>query len=342
VQIKLGEFTASTFDELFEGTKALPWNMLLPKDACFPVTGHSLKSKLHSVPDCQSIIKKAIVDNLSGKYRITQFPEGGSLYKVQFNILKDCVALYVDTSGEGLHKRGYRQDSNIAPIRETLAAAIVSLSRWRPGQAFWDPYCGSGTIVIEAAMAGMNMAPGYRRRFIAETWGNIDKKLWDRAREEAGALVKSLDAGQGQSQSQIQIQSQSQGIEIIGSDIERRSVNASRQNAKNAGVSAAVRFFQMDAAQIQPDHERFSELGVILPDRGCIAGHPPYGDRMSDKSETEYLHKKLGERFKLFDNWRLFIITSDEDFEKHMNKKADKKRKLYNGMIKCDLYQYFR
>ena len=416
VQIKVGEFHATTFDELFEGTKALEWGEVLPQDAVFPVSGHSLKSKLFSVPDCQSIVKKAIVDKLSQKYKVMRFPEDGSFYKVQFNILKDRVALYIDTSGEGLHKRGYRQASNIAPIRETLAAAIVYLSRWRQGMAFWDPFCGSGTIAIEAAMIGMNMAPGMQRGmaagmqsrmapgmkrgivpgmqgrmapgmkrgmapgmqgraspgmqvrvssgmqsrvapgmqgrvtpgmqgravpgmqsgmapgmqcgFTAQTWGMIGKEYWNRAIEEAQSLVKGRADGDQ--------------IEIIGSDIEKHSVDGSKQNAKRAGVSSAVKFFRLDAANIKSEgFERLNEMGVILPGRGCIVGNPPYGERMPDTRDAEYLYGKLGEQHRALEGWGMFIISSNEDFEKHANKKADKKRKLYNGMIRCNLYQYF-
>jgi len=326
VQIKMGEFSAVTFDELFEGTKAMRWGDILPRDAEFPVSGHSLKSKLFSVPDCQSIIKRAIVDKLTGKYKITSFPEDGELYKIQFNILKDRVSVYIDTTGEGLHKRGYRQDSNIAPIRETLAAAIVRLSRWKPGQAFWDPYCGSGTFVIEAAMIGMNMAPGCFRGFTSEKWGIIDKRSWVRAREEAKSQILVND-----------------GVEIVGSDIDKHAVESSRRNAKRARVSVAVKFFQLDAGQMSPNHERLAELGVKLPEVGCIVGNPPYGDRLPDLTTAECINKKLGERYRLFDNnnWRLYIITSNDDFEKNMNRTAKKKRKLYNGMTKCNLYQYF-
>ena len=390
VQIKIGEFNAVTFDELYEGTRALPWSAVLPREAAFPVGGHSLKSKLFSVPDCQAIIKKAIVDNLSQKYKINRMPESGSLYKVQFIILRDRVSVYIDTSGEGLYKRGYRQASNIAPLRETLAAAIVYLSRWKPGMAFWDPFCGSGAIVIEAAMIGMNIAPGLQRNFTAETWGLIDHKNWKMAREEARALagrhdrspapatesgnntVGSGNSGRASAGSPTPAMGSgnntvgsgnsgrasagsptpatesgnntvgSGNIEIVGSDIEKLSVETSRRNAKKAGVSDKVKFFQLDVAKMKPyGVERLNEMGIVLPDRGCIVGNPPYGERMADLEAAEALYGKLGEQYKEFSNWRLYMISSNDDFEKMLRKKADKKRKLYNGMIKCNLYQYF-
>ena len=330
VQIKMGDFKAVTFNDLFEQTKSLPWHEILPLHANFPVTGHSLSSKLFSVPDCQAIIKKAIVDEMQKVYKLSRFPEDGNRYRVQFNIIRDRVTLYIDTTGEGLHKRGYREDSNIAPIKETLAAGMVLLSKWRSGIGLWDPMCGSGTIVIEAAMMMANVAPGLKRQFAAENWGNIDKTLWQRAREEAQASIKEPVWTEGQD-----------GIILAGSDIEKKSIAIARSNAKKAGISKYTKFFQMAAKDIRPDHMRFPELGIRFPEKGVLICNPPYGERLNEVKEAEAIYREILPGFQQFGSWNWFIINSHESFETHFNKRADKKRKLYNGMIKCNLFQYW-
>ncbi|MDR3119800.1 MAG: class I SAM-dependent RNA methyltransferase [Clostridiales bacterium] len=340
VQIKMGDFSAVTFDELFERTKALPWPALLPADAAFPVNGHSLSSKLHSVPDCQAILKKAIVEAMKRKVRVERLPETGALYRVHFNLIRDRVTLYVDTSGEGLHKRGYRADSTLAPIRETLAAALVKLSGWRPGTGLWDPFCGSGTLVIEAALIEANRAPGLFRRFAAEDWGLPDKALWAAAREEARSLARDLArgggadgpaAGNGSGESRM----------LVGSDLERRAVTIARQNAKKAGVSELVRFFQMDAKDTRPDHERFRELDIAFPERGSIVANPPYGERLIEVEDAREACRAWGkEALTAFRRWGWCVISAHEDFESLIGRGAAKRRKLYNGMLKCTAFIY--
>lgn len=313
VLIKLGEFDAVSFDELFERTKALPWEEWIPDNGKFPVDGYSLKSKLHSVPDCQLIIKKAIVERLKIKYRKEWFEENGSLYKVKFSIMKDKVSLMLDTSGDSLHKRGYRAISNIAPLRETLASAMVMLSDWRYDRPFIDPLCGSGTIVIEAAMIGINMAPGLNREFVAEKWPRIPKKLWWDTRKEAFDLMRK-----------------DVKLNIKGYDIDKDAVKLSRSNAEKANVSDYIDFENIQLKDLKTD----DKYGIII----C---NPPYGERMGELKEVEKLYREMGRVFKGLDTWSYYIITSHEDFEKLFGKRATKRRKLYNGMIKTTYYQYF-
>lgn len=313
VYIKLGSFTARTFDELFEGTRALPWSDFIGRDDAFPVKGHSIKSALHSVPDCQSIIKKAIVRSMSEKYGILQFPEERVKFQVEFFILNDEASLMIDTSGLPLHKRGYRKESNSAPIRETLAAAIAATSRPREDVLLWDPMCGSGTIGIEAAMMMKNIAPGARRSFAAEEFPFIDPKHWRNAREEAADGIVST------------------AFEVYSSDIDKNCVALTERNARAAGVEDIIKAFICDARKISAPGRR-----------ATVVANPPYGERMGTPVAVERLYRELGEHFRSLAPWQVYIITSHTSFERLYGKRADKVRKLYNGMIPCYLYQYFK
>lgn len=311
VLIELGRFDALTFDQLFEGTKALPWEMLIPKNGAFPVKGYSLNSKLFSVSDCQKIIKKAIVERLKGVYGIEWFPEDGPLYQVQFSIMKDCVSLCIDTSGDGLHKRGYRPAHNAAPLKETMAAALVTLSGYRGKEDFCDPFCGSGTIPIEAALIAKNRAPGIDRTFSAMRWPGFDAPIWNAAREEARAHEFSGN------------------YRIFASDIDPKAITIAKENARRAGVDDVVRFEVADAMQF-----------ARKTDRGIIVTNPPYGERIMEKQEAEALYAGFGKAWRSTENWKLFLLSSHTEFERTFGKQTDKKRKLYNGMIKCDLFMY--
>ena len=311
VLIELGRFDARTFDELFEGTKALPWEMLIPRDGAFPVKGYSLNSKLFSVSDCQKIIKKAVVERLKRVYGLEWFPETGETYQIQFSLMKDSVSLCIDTSGDGLHKRGYRPAHNAAPLKETMAAAMVKLSRYRGRDDFCDPFCGSGTIPIEAALIAKNRAPGLCRDFSAMNWKVFDRRIWDEARDAARAKEYSGS------------------YNIVGSDIDPKALEIARENARRAGVDDVVRFEQADATQF----DRKTERGVIVT-------NPPYGERILEKQEAENLYRGFGRAYLKSENWQLYLLSSHTEFERTFGKTADKKRKLYNGMIKCDLFMY--
>jgi putative N6-adenine-specific DNA methylase len=317
VLIEVGSFEARSFDSLFEGVKALPWEDFIPKNGAFPVKGHSLNSQLHSVPDCQRIIKKAVAERLKGKYCLAWLPEDGELYQIQFALMKDVVTLYLDTSGTGLHKRGYRPASVAAPLRETLAAAMVWLARYKGKGDFCDPFCGSGTIAIEAALAAKNRAPGLNRSFSAEKWSWLDPKLWKKAREEA--RDREFNGN----------------YSILGSDIDPKAVEIARQNALRAGVADIVKFHVADATAFS----RKTAGGVIVT-------NPPYGERLLEKRQAEQLYREFGSAMKAVNsgeggNWKLYILSSHEDFERFFGRRADKKRKLYNGMIKCQLFMYY-
>ena len=311
VLIELGRFTAKTFDDLFEGTRALPWERFIPKDAAFPVTGHSLNSRLASIPDCQKIIKKAVVERLKSRYGLQWFPETGETVQIRFSIMKDRASLCLDTSGEGLHKRGYRPAHNAAPLRETLAAAMVILARYRGRGDFADPFCGSGTIPIEAALIARNQAPGLNRRFAAMDWRALDPKIWERAKEEARA--KEFHGA----------------YSILGSDIDPKAIAIARRNAERAGVDGIVRFETADAMAFS----RATERGVIVT-------NPPYGERILEKRETEALYAGFGKAYRASENWKLYLLSAHTEFERCFGRTADKKRKLYNGMIKCDLFMF--
>ncbi len=310
--IKVGEFEAFSFDELFEKTKSLDWSRWLYKDSEFPVNGFSVKSKLFSIRDCQAIIKKAIVDSLSGSYKTGYFPETGALYRIEFSIMKDRVSLMIDTSGDSLHKRGYRRRSNMAPIKETIAAAIVNMSRFSYNGVFCDPFCGSGTFPIEAAMIAKNIAPGLNRSFAFEEFKQMDKKILKNAKDEAFSLIRKTN------------------LRVLASDIDYDCVDLTINNAKKARVNDVILVKRLPVAEFKSD-----EIG------GTIVCNPPYGERLLDLKESEKIIKDLGRVYKGLKGWNLFVITPNEKFETLIGKKATKKRKLYNGMIKCDLYQYF-
>lgn len=312
VLIELGRFEARSFDELFEKTKALPWEMLIPRDAAFPVKGYSLNSKLFSVSDCQKIIKKAVVERLKSVYGIEWFDETAETYQIQFSIMKDVASLCIDTSGAGLHKRGYRPAHNAAPLKETMAAAMVTLSRYRGREDFCDPFCGSGTIPIEAALIAKNRAPGLNRSFSAMNWRSLDGSVWNQAREEARAKEFHGD------------------YRIVGADIDPNALSIARENAERAGVADIVRFEKADATKF----DRVTENGIIVT-------NPPYGERIMEKQEAETLYRLFGEAWRKTENWKLYLLSSHTEFERTFGKTADKKRKLYNGMIKCDLFMYF-
>ncbi len=315
VCIVVGEFEARSFDELFENTKKLPWELWIDKEAAFPVTGYCLKSQLHSLPDCQSIVKKAIVDRLGAKYRTSWLQETGSEHKIRFAILNDKVTMTLDTSGVGLHKRGYRPAANAAPIRETLAAGLVYISRYRHFEHFCDPLCGSGTIPIEAAMIAANIPPGAKRSFAAESWLQIPASLFKEQREEA--LSRTF---------------KDKKFEIYGSDIDPKAVEIAIANAKRCGVANTVDFKVQDVRDLKLTGE---ENNVII----C---NPPYGERMSDLNEVKAVSKVLGKVFENTPRRRAYIITSYDDFQSDYGKKADKNRKLYNGMIRTYLFQYLK
>lgn len=314
VKIVVAEFPAHTFDQLFENTKAIEWEKFLPVDAAFPVSGKSVKSKLFSVPDCQSIVKKAIVERMKFHYKRLGFlDESGATFKIEISILKDVATLTIDTSGAGLHKRGYRQTQGEAPLKETLAAALVKISRWSPSRPFVDLFCGSGTIPLEAAMIGQNIAPGYNREFISEQWNWMKEKIWEDARNEADDLAKY-----------------DQPLEIIGSDIDHRMVTIAQSNALEAGFGDLIVFKQMQAT----DFTTKSMDGVII-------SNPPYGERIGEKEEIENVIHTIGQLMNNYPTWSVYMLSSMENFEELYGKKATKKRKLFNGFIRTDLYQYW-
>ncbi|WP_332238012.1 THUMP domain-containing class I SAM-dependent RNA methyltransferase [Sporolactobacillus sp. KGMB 08714] len=313
VRVKVGAFEALTFDSLFEQTKALPWADFLPENAAFPVTGKSHKSRLHSVPDCQAIVKKAVAENMKTRYHREWFTEDGPLFKIQVAIDKDQVILSIDTSGEGLHKRGYRRLHSAAPLKETLASALIYLSRWTPDRPFADPFCGSGTLPIEAAMIGQNIAPGFNRSFASENWPMFRNNEWKAAREEA--------------EDQANYDRQ---LNILGSDIDHNMVELSEHNALEAGLGGLITFKQMQVADF-----------TAKQDYGCLIGNPPYGERMGEREQIEQICRDLGQLFRKNETLSFYFISSFEAFETFFGRKATKKRKLYNGRIRTDYYQYF-
>ncbi|PAD41874.1 RNA methyltransferase [Bacillus sp. 7520-S] len=313
IKVRIGEFKAMTFDELFEKTKALPWADLLPPHAEFPVIGRSVKSKLFSVSDCQAIVKKAVVENLKKRYKRSWFDENGPLYRIEVALLKDVATLTLDASGTGLHKRGYRVLHNQAPLKETLAAAMIQLTTWTKDRPFADPFCGSGTLAIEAAMIGQNIAPGFNRDFVSEEWHWIGEERWRQAREEVEDLANY-----------------DQPLDIIGSDIDHRAVELAKGNALEAGLGDVIQFKQMQMKDFR--HKR---------PYGILVGNPPYGERLGERKEVEDLYKEMGQVMALHDTWSVYVLTSHEEFEQLYGKKANKKRKLYNGNIKTDFYQFF-
>lgn len=314
IKIVFGQFTTKTFDSLFEQTKALPWEQILPVDAEFPVSGKSVKSTLHSVPNCQSIVKKAIVNRLSAAYaRRTHLPETGALYPIEVSILKDVVTLTIDTSGTSLFKRGYRTEKGGAPLKENMAAALVMLTNWFPDKPFYDPCCGSGTIPIEAALIGLNIAPGLNRSFAAEKWTFFDPKAFDTVRQEAKKEIRTDIT-----------------LDILGADIDGSMIEIAKQNAIKAGVSEHIEFKQMQLKDFRTKKEN-----------GVLVANPPYGDRLLSEEQAQNIYRQMGQTYEPLETWSKYILTSDLSFEEHYGKQATKKRKLYNGAIRTDYFQFW-
>ena len=312
VCIVLGQFRAKTFDELFEGIRALPLSEYIGRYDAFPNTGHSLNSVLKSIPACQKIVKKAMAVNLCKSYGLQTMPESGATAQIRFSIMKDDVAIGLDTSGEGLYKRGYRAVGVEAPLRETLAAALVTLSRYRGRDPFCDPFCGSGTIPIEAALIAKNRAPGLDRRFDAQRWAFLPPECWLDAAEEA------------------QDREFHGHYDIWGGDIDPRAIDIARDNARKAGVDDCIRFEVADAARFHRD----SPYGQLVT-------NPPYGERLLERQEAEELYRTFGKAWRTLPaGWRTLVLSSHTEFERCFGRPADKKRKLYNGMIKCDVFMY--
>ena len=312
VLLVVGRYRAADFEALFEGCRALPWEEFIPREGAFPVKGHSLNSQLHAVPACQAVLKKAAAARLGEKYGLETLPESGALYQIQFSIMRDEVTLMLDPTGAGLHKRGYRAVGVAAPLRETLAAAIADLGRVRRDSLVQDPFCGSGTLVIEAAQKALNLAPGLRRRFAAEHFDFVPADLWAEQRQKALAEVRKDAAFEG-----------------IGYDIDPAAVALANANAKLAGVGDRCRFEVADVRD-------FRAL-----DNAVVLTNPPYGERLGDASEAASLARTLGQVWQAHPAQGLYAITADADFEQHFGKKAARRRKIYNGMIPCQLYMYF-
>lgn len=314
ILILLGQFQAVTFEELFQGVKQLPWEDFIGSQDLFPVKGYSINSDLYSVPDCQAIIKKAVVERLKQHYNITWFEETGPKHQIQFSIMKNQVSLMLDTSGPGLHKRGYRPAANDAPIKETLAAAMAYFSRLQHYHTMYDPFCGSGTVLIEGAMLANNMAPGIKRLFSADRWGLFPDAVWKEERQRAKALVKKDTE-----------------FAAFGSDIDSHAVVLTEMNAQRAGVD---HFLRLDTAGIQ-DFAPATEKGTLIT-------NPPYGERLLDIREAAAIYHTMGQKFTPKRGWSYSIISPSETFEQEFGRRADKRRKLYNGMIKCQMYSYFK
>lgn len=313
VLLKMGEFKAFSFEELFEQTKALSWPDWITEDATFPVEGKSINSKLFSVPDCQAIVKKAVVEKMKQRYKKNWFDETGPRYRIEVALLKDTATLTIDTSGAGLHKRGYRKLGSDAPLKETLAAAMILLSRWHPDRVLIDPFCGSGTIPIEAAFIALNIAPGLQREFDAEKWPAVSGSLWRSARDEAAGKVL-----------------QHNKLRVHGFDIDGKVLELARYHASQAGLGEAVSFQVRPVADLRSRHKY-----------GYIICNPPYGLRMGDINYVERLYREIGSVFRQMDTWSYYILTAHPRFEHLFMRQSDKKRKLYNGRIQCYFYQYF-
>lgn len=313
VLLKMGEFKALSFEELFEQTKALPWDEIIPEDAEFPVEGKSIDSKLFSVPDCQAIVKKAVVEKLKQRYKCDWFEEKGPRYRIEVALLKDVAILTIDTSGAGLHKRGYRKLVGGAPIKETLACAMILVSHWNKDRVLLDPMCGSGTIPIEAALIAKNIAPGLGREFDSEKWSFIPQELWDKARDEAYDVIN-----------------EDGNFRIHGSDIDEEAISLARYHAKKAGVDDVIHLQRMPLTEISSRYKY-----------GIIISNPPYGQRLGESDYVEELYREMGKVFKRLDTWSYYVITSNLEFEKFFGRRADKKRKLYNGRLLCNYFQYF-
>ena len=312
VYVKLAEFRAESFPQLIEAAESVAWEEWLPADGRFVVTGSSVKSKLHGVPACQGTVKKAVVNRLRKALGVSELPETGSEYDIRFMLHKDVCILLLDTSGEALHKRGYRTHDVSAPIKETLAAAMVSLSFYKPGRFMADPMCGSGTIAIEAAMMARNIAPGLYRHFAAEEWKTVPKELWQEERQKA---YSAIDNGAD--------------VRIQASDIDRRAVEAARANAEEAGVDDCIEFFCAPVSELHAKEER-----------GIIVTNPPYGQRIGEQKQMDGVYRDLAAFSRANPDWSLFIITADKTIEKKLGRPADRRRKLYNGGIEACYYQY--
>ena len=312
VLLQLARYKATTFDELFDGCYQIPWEELLPADAAFPVKGSSLSSQLSSVPACQSILKKAVVKRLLAGHRVTALPESGDVYKIRFALRKDEVEIYLDTSGDGLHKRGYRKRATLAPIKETLAAAIADLGRVRRDSLVQDPFCGSGTLVIEAAQKALNLAPGLGRHFAAEHFAFLPAEIWAQQREKARGEARPDAAFEG-----------------VGYDIDPAAVALASANAKLAGVGDRCRFAVADIKDFTPAAN------------ATVLTNPPYGERLGDAAEAAALARTLGQVWQRHPGQGMYAITADAEFEQHFGKKAARRRKIYNGMIPCQLYMYY-
>ncbi|PQQ68187.1 THUMP domain-containing class I SAM-dependent RNA methyltransferase [Acetivibrio saccincola] len=313
VLLKIGEFEALSFEELFEKTKALPWDEWITVDGKFTVLGKSVKSKLFSISDCQAIVKKAVVEKLKTKYNVEWFEETGPEYTIQVSLLKNIATLTIDTSGTALHKRGYRKRIVAAPIKETLAAAMIMISYWNKSKPLLDCFCGSGTIPIEAALIGKNIAPGLNRTFASQEWSVIDKSIWEKERRIA---FQAID--------------QDVELKIYASDIDPEAVELARENAYEAGVDDCIDFSVCDFKNAK-----------VKGDYGVVISNPPYGERISEKKEVENLYKDLGKFLKNYPTWSKYFLSPVEKFERLYGKKASKKRKLFNGNIKVDYYQFF-
>ncbi|MBR7926886.1 class I SAM-dependent RNA methyltransferase [Aerococcaceae bacterium zg-ZUI334] len=314
IKLLFGEFKATSFEQLFDQTYALPWEDILPLDAEFPVSGKSQKSKLYSVPNCQRIVKKAIAKRLMDFYhRRTPLQETGAKYPIEVAINKDIVMLTLDTSGSSLFKRGYRIDKGGAPLKENMAAALIQLTTWHPDRPLYDPTCGSGTILIEAALIGHNIAPGFNRSFAAEEWSMLNPEVWQEVRDEAESLAN------------YDIE-----LDLLGTDIDHRMIEIAKQNALEAGVADSITFKQMQLSDYVPD----KEYGILI-------SNPPYGDRLLDEEKVHELYRQMGEVYRKMPTWSKYILTSDEAFETYYGEKATKKRKLYNGALKVDYYQFW-
>lgn len=312
ILLRVGEFPAPDFGALFDQTTALPWSDLLPVDAKFPVKGRSIRSKLHAVPKVQGVTKKAIVESLKKKHNRFRFDEDGAEFVIEVSILKDIAQLTIDTTGPGLHKRGYRSIVGAAPLRETMAAGLIQLSYWNPERPLIDPFCGSGTIPIEAALIGRNIAPGLQRSFAAEEWPWFDRKIWREVRTEARDVRKrSLPAP------------------IMAYDHDPGAVRLSRRGATDAGVGGSIRF----------ECQEVSDLKSVL-EYGCLITNPPYGERLGENEEVEAVYRVMGNAFAHLDTWSLYVLTSYKGFENHFGRRADRRRKLYNGRLECQYYQY--
>lgn len=314
VLLKLSEFKVLSFEDLYQGIKKIKWEDLISKDDKFPVNASSVKSKLFSLSDIQKITKRAIVDRLSDFFKTEWFDESSnSLYYIEVSILRDIATVTVDTSGEALHKRGYRKRGVLAPIKETLAAAMISLSFWDSSRVFYDPFCGSGTFCLEAYMIGRNIAPGIMRKFAFENWNLLEKDVLENEKKKARFLIDY-----------------DKELKILGSDIDRKSILIARDNAEILGVEDEISFFIKDVRDVDLDN-----------DYGVVVTNPPYGERLGTKTEIQELYRDFGEKFRALDTWSVYLITSMEDFEYFYGKKANRKRKLFNGKIKTNFYQFY-